>query len=117
MISEAELALIRTEQEKFMPNTVIVQRRMYTGDDDFNYQNVTLDQKCRITAGIGRWALIADRFQGITPYTLTSPHSSSLEAGDRLIDAYGRVFEVRDVRSPGSYSTAIQALLDMVTDG
>lgn len=116
-ISENELALIRVEQEKFMPNTVLVQRRMFTGNDDFDYETLVLNQKCRIKPGIGRWALVADRYQGIVPFTVTLPVTADVQAGDRLIDAYGRLFEVRDTRTPASFATALQILCDMVTDG
>jgi hypothetical protein len=116
-VTEAELDSIREAQLDFMPDLSIIRRRSYVGDDEFATGNVALDVPCRVTPGYGTWRLVADRFQGITPFTLTFPYGTDIKAGDQVVDDEARTFEVRDVKSPNSYDTAIQVLADLVTDG
>lgn len=116
-VTDRELKALRKAQEAWMPNTVLIQRHKFVGDSQFVPQNVAVDVKCRITPGLGRWTVVADRFQGITPFTITMPWGTDVMDGDQIIDAYGRVFQVRDVSSPKDLATALRLLAGMVTDG
>lgn len=116
MITDRELKQLRKNQEDFMPNLVMVERPKWVGDNEFVPDNVG-EIKCRITAGWGRWAIVADRYQGITPYHITMPWNADVQPADSLIDAYGRAFQIRDMRSPSDYTTAKQVLAELVTDG
>jgi hypothetical protein len=116
-ITSLELDSIRSEQETFLPDLVIIRRRAYIGDDFFDFRNIATDVPCRLTPGLGFWRTVADKFQGITPYRATVAWTQDLKAGDTIIDAASRVYEVRDVQAPSSYQTAKQALCDLVTDG
>lgn len=116
MITDRELKALRKEQEKWMPNEVVITRPRYVGDQKFVPDNVGTS-RCRITPGLGRWAVVADRYQGITPFVMTFPYAADLMDGDTLVDAYGRTFLVRDVRAPKDFATAKQLLAEMVTDG
>jgi hypothetical protein len=117
-ISEEELNLFRVEQEKFLPQRVIIRRKFFAGGDAVEYEKQTIheDVPCRLTAGFGMWRVVADKFQGITPFTATLPYSQDVRAGDILVDESSRVFEVRDVQAPNSYQTAKRCLCDLVTD-
>lgn len=66
------------------------------------------------TPGFGFWRNVADRFQGITAYVWTFPVGTEIESGHRIVDARGRRFEVRDVRDPASFHTALQVLADHI---
>ena len=115
-ITDRELKSLRKAQEQFMPNEVVIERRQWVGDQEF-VPGAVGTTKCRITAGWGRWAVVADRYQGITPYTVTVPWDADIQPADSLIDAYGRAFQIRDMRSPTDYMTAKQLLAELVTDG
>lgn len=114
MITEKQLNTLRENQERLMPNKVTVKRRLNLGEDEGRYETVLEDQKCRYTPGFGYWRLVADRFQGITPFTLGFPYETDVRAGDHIIDEYAHNYEVRDVRDPASYHTAVQVLADQV---
>ena len=117
MITERELELLRAEQKKFMPNRCSVRRRSFVGGEESYVPSFVMeDQQCRLTPGFGIWRQIADRFQGITAYTVTLPYGSDIRAGDELIDEESRTYQVRDALSPKTYETAVRALLDLVTD-
>lgn len=117
-ITEGELELIRIEQEKFMPQRVIIRRRFFAGGDAVEYEKQTVheDVPCRLTSGFGMWRVVADRFQGITPFTAELPFGQDVKAGDILVDEDSRTFEVRDIMAPNSYQTAKRCLCDLVTD-
>jgi len=117
VITERELKLLRAEQEKFMPNRCTIRRRSYVGGEDEYVPSIIFEDKpCRLWPGFGIWRQTADRFQGITAYTVTLPYGSDIRAGDELIDEESRTYQVRDALSPKSYETAVRALLDLVTD-
>jgi len=116
-ITDRELKALRKEQEAWMPNSVLIQRHSYVGDEQFVLDTVGVDVKCRIHAGFGRWAVVADRYQGITPFTVTMPWDTDIQPGDVLYDAFGRAFQVRDVAWPQDMATAKRLLADMTTDG
>lgn len=115
-ITPQELDLIREAQQEFMPDAFIIRRRQYIGDDRFETETIAQDVPGRLTAGSGRWVDVADRFQGITPFTLTLYWDQDIKAGDQAVDAQGRVYEVRDVQAPGTLLTARRCLVDLVTD-
>jgi hypothetical protein len=116
MITQGEIDDIRQEQLKFMPDKVIIKRREFFGDTEHEYHPIDdKEYPARITAGYGTWRVVADRFQGITAFTITMAWDSPIQAGDLVVQG-GRAFEVRDVKAPGSYLTAKQCLCDLVTD-
>jgi hypothetical protein len=115
-ISEAELDKIREQQEVFMTSLVTVKRRKYLADNEFTPETIATKVNARITPGFGFWREVADRFQGITAYSLTFHWNQDIQAGDVIVDTSDRVFEVRDVRSPSTYHTARQALADRISE-
>jgi len=68
----------------------------------------------RITAGYGTFRDVADRFSGVTPYTITVPYDKDVRPGDRWVDEEGRVFNVLDVRTTGTWHTATVTLCDWI---
>lgn len=115
-ITQNELDDIRAVQLSFMPDAVTVKRRRWEDGENY-YDIVGTAITARIMPGFGFWRDVADRFQGITAYTVTVPWDTDVRAGDLILDAENRAYEVRDVRVPSSYQTAKQMLADGVTDG
>lgn len=116
MISQRELELIREHQEIFMPDKVTIRRVVFFGDNERAYETVANEVPARIIPGFGFWRQVADRYQGITAYTVTLPYDQEIQAGWIIIDAQSRSYEVRDSRAPSSYQTAKQVLVDRVSD-
>jgi hypothetical protein len=117
-VTQRELDSIRDAQLDFLPDTILqTKRKFYDGDNGFERQPYLSNIASRFTPGFGRWTIIADRFQGITAFTVTVPWDTDIIAGDELIDDESRTFEVRDSRSPSTYQTAKQLLVDLITDG
>ncbi len=118
MITEKELEVLREEQERFLPNVALqIKRKSYVGGAGiFMADPIAANVPCRLTPGYGVWRNVADRFQGITAFTLTMPYGTDIKAGDELIDEDSRTYQVRDTLAPKGYSTAVRALLDLVTD-
>lgn len=116
-ITDGEIASIREAQEEFMPDSGIIKRREFFGDQEQEYfpTDGVVRPAC-VTPGFGIWRLVADRFAGITAYTITMHWDVDIQAGDIFISD-NRVFEIRDVKSPESYVTAKQCLADLTTDG
>jgi hypothetical protein len=113
LISEQHLSFLRANQEKLMPDTVDQKRRVLTGTE-IVLRPWRENLRCRKAAGYGFWRLSADRFQGITPYTFTFPYGTDVRASDVLVDEDSHSYEVRDVRSPHSYQTAVVVLTDQM---
>jgi hypothetical protein len=114
-VTPNELELIRVEREKFMQDQVIIKRREFLGDTENEY--VPIDDELypvTITPGYGLWRTVADRFQGITAFTVVLPWDTDVQAGDILVQGV-RVFEVRDIRSPSTFLTAKLCLCDQTT--
>ena len=107
---------IRDRQEEYMPQLIVIRRRVPIGGGEWGYNIVAEEVKARLIPGFGPFAVVADRFQGITPFRLTVPWDTPLVTADEVIDEMSLVFQVRDVRKPSSYLTAIQALCDLVND-
>ena len=116
MITPRELELIREHQAIFMPNTISIRRPIFFGDSEREWETVYTGVSARITPGFGFWRDVADRFQGVTAYTVTVPWDTDVQAGWVLIDSSSRAYEVRDVRAPSTYQTAKQMLVDRVSD-
>ena len=116
MITERELEQMRKEQEKFMPDKVIIKERKFFGDTESDYYAIDDEfHPCRIIPGFGVWRTVADRFQGITAYVLTFTWDELVRPG--YIAVHGStVYEIRDVKTDSSYQTALQALCDRTTE-
>ena len=115
MITEKELELLRAEQNKLLPETGDIKRRNFQNGLQGDFEFWSRNNPCRLTPGFGVWRESADRFQGITAFTLTLPWGTDIKAGDKIIVG-SRTFEVRDALIPKSYDTAVRVLLDLVTD-
>lgn len=115
-ITARELDVIREHQAVFMPDLISIRRPVFLGDNEREWETVYSSVSARITPGFGFWRDVADRFQGITAYTVTVPWDQDVQAGWVLIDASSRAYEVRDVRAPSSFHTAKQMLVDRVSD-
>lgn len=113
-ITEGELESIRTEQEKFMPETVDIVKDVVIAPGNIATKTMVEATPAACTPGFGFWRNVADRFQGITAYTWTFPYGTEIESGHRIVDSEGRRFEVRDVRAPSSFHTAVQVLADHI---
>jgi hypothetical protein len=118
MISEEELDLLRAEQLKYLPGTEgVIKRVSYLGGDQLSAPDtIASGLSYRLLPGFGLWREVADRFQGVTAFTITLPYGTDLKASDIFIDDGSLTFQVRDVLAPKGYSTAVRALLDLVTD-
>lgn len=116
MITPGELESLRAAQKDFLPDLVTVQKRSFVGgEEQYAYDTVASDVACRLTPGFGVWKLVADRYQGVTAYTVTFAYGQELSSAYRLIDATSHTYEVREVMIPKSYATAVRALLDLVS--
>ena len=115
-ITEKELTNLREEQELFMPDIVTIKRQAYAGDDEWEQDTIAANVPARIVPGYGFWRSVADRFQGITAYTITLPWDQDIQSGDVLVTSATKAFEVRAVRAPSTYQTAKQVLVDGASD-
>jgi hypothetical protein len=115
-ITEKELETIRENQEVFMPQRAIIQRKRTLAKGEFGWRNVDIDVRARCTAGFGRFSIIADRYSGIIPCVWSFPAQTDIEVADRIIDENSIIYEVREIRRPKSYLTATQVLADRVND-
>jgi len=115
-ITSRELESMREHQEVFMPDLISIRRPVFFGDNEREWETVYQNVPARVTPGFGFWRAVADRFQGITAYTVTVPWDQEVQAGWVLIDAASRAYEVRDVRAPSTFPTARQLLVDRVSD-
>lgn len=118
-ITEKEIDDIRTAQEVFIQSEGILRRREFIPPDDYDhYKTVGENIPVRVSAGFGTFRDIADRYQGITPFTLTFSWDQDVRADDQMLLTDGRVFHIRDTKVSGRYiHTATQCLADLVTDG
>lgn len=116
-ITDRELRAIREAQEEFMQDTAQIWRRVVI-DGAGEYGQIGSDTKCRITPGfMNLWREAGDRYQGLTAYSMTFPVGTDVKDGDKVYDAYGREFLVRDVKAVSTYHTALQVLAEMVDNG
>lgn len=115
-IPEFVLTRIRGQQLQFMPQLVVIRRWVGIGGGERDRKIVASDVPARFTPGAGRFGDVADRLQGITPFTVTVPWDSDVLPGDEVVDEFSRTFHVRAVHKPSSYLTAIQMLTDLVND-
>ena len=85
---------LRAKHLRMMGNLVGLKRQepFAPGVEDDGY--VARDVPARITAGYGTFRDVADRFGGVTPYTVTVPYDQDVRPGDRWIDEDGNVFNV-----------------------
>lgn len=113
-ITLEELSAIREEQTVYMPSRGRIERKQAIGGGNFSWGKVQDVERCRITAGAGNFRIVADRYAGINPVTITFPYDTDVKAGDRFIDEGSRIYEVRETRSKRSYLTAIQCLTDFM---
>jgi len=113
-ITERELESIRAEQLKFMPTPLQVYRKL-SNDTDSEFVKYGPEVNGRLTPNLGSlWRGVADRYEGLTMFSLTGPLDWDIKAGDQVYDAYGRVYVVRDVKDPATYHTALQCLAEQV---
>jgi hypothetical protein len=114
-ITDKEINSIRKAQEEFLPERVIIRRKHWVGGDkDYEAQNLAVDVPARLTPGFGFWRQVADRFEGITPFTITVAWDQDIHPGDTVVDANANTYEIRAVQAPESYLTAIQTLGDLI---
>jgi len=115
-ITDRELRAIREAQEEFMQGEAEIWRRVII-DGAGEYGKIGDTVKCRITPGfMNLWREAADRYQGLTAYAITFPLGTDVKDGDKVYDAYGREFLVRDVKAVSTYHTALQVLGEMVNN-
>lgn len=114
MIPERVLTNIRGYQLRYMPQLVTIRRWVGIGGGERGQKIVATDVPCRFTAGAGRFGDVADRLQGITPFTITVPWNADVVVGDEIVDENSLTFQIRAVHRPKSYLTAIQMLGDLV---
>lgn len=117
-ITDGEIDKLRDEQDKYLPDSVTIRRRVYvggeTGAEDFTTQNLATDVAARIRAGFGAFRTVSDRFQAITAYTISFTWDQDVRVGDQIVDADSVVYEVRDVRDQSSYHTLTTCLTDRI---
>lgn len=101
MISAAELASLRRESEKFLPDSCVIQRVTYTRETDGGQTEAWTDLAtvaCRV-APSGYQAsepVVADRPVQQATYIVTLPAETDVTARDR-ISWSGRTFQVVSV--------------------
>lgn len=115
-ITDRELRAIREEQQKFMPQRVLIRKNVNIGGGQRAPKTLASDVPARFKAGPGRFRIEADRMNIITPLVLSVPYGTDLKPGYEVVDENATVFYVRDVRTPSSLETAIQSLVEQVTD-
>jgi hypothetical protein len=107
-------ALKHKYQPGMMGNRISVRRQQPLApnveDDGYVLTNVL----ARITAGYGTFRDVADRFSGITPYTISCPLGTDIRPGDYIVDEEGVTYHVRDVRDHGTFEAVVNALCDWV---
>lgn len=118
-LTQRELDEMRAAQESFQDSKITIRRREFFPPDDYDHRTTAAEHvSARIHAGFGAFRNVADRFQGITPYTVTVPWDTDIREDDILIDEdNGSILHVRDIRKGNTYQTAIQVLTEQVTDG
>jgi hypothetical protein len=107
------LSNIRTEQERWMPNSAIRQRKVPISPDEEGTDTLP-GLKCRISAGFGTFRMVADKFQGITPYHFAFPWDSDVKVGDYLVDEQSNTYRVVSVKEDVSIQSALPVLTDRV---
>lgn len=114
-ITPGEIAAIREAQADFMPLELQVYRfQVHDGQGEPERWGPAV--MGRIASNMGSlWRSVADRYQGLTMYTVTGPYDWDVKEGDHVYDGFGRHFIVRDVRNPQTYHTAKQCLAEGVT--
>jgi hypothetical protein len=114
-VTARELKEMREAQEAFMPTSIRVYNKVSVGDGEYDYAP-DFTTKGRITTGFGIFRAVADRYQGVSYVTISVPWDTDVRAGQRLYDAYGRAFEVRDVKDANTFQTAKVCLCEGVED-
>lgn len=114
-ITEDELRSIRAAHEEFMPDTLRVYTKTSLGDGEWDYQP-DHETRGRISNVFGQWREVTDRQQGVTFAVIVVPWDQEVKAGDRIYSAYGRQFEVRDVKDAETFQTAKQCLCEGIED-
>lgn len=116
MLSNKELESIRASQREFLPEQVLLLRPEFIAPGEYADHILQEDVAARFTPGFGRFRQVADRYQAITPYQITFEHDIDVRVGDKIVNEDATIFEIREVRTPGSMITAVQALGDRVND-
>lgn len=114
MISEEELDAIRREQEKYLDSQVDTKRRHLLEGEGSEFAWHLRELPCRITPGVGVFREVAGQFAGITPVQLTFRYDTDVKVADQVIGPNSEIFEIRAVRSPKTYHTALQVLGDWI---
>lgn len=116
-VTEAELDLIRAEQEKFLDKKLTVKRDEFLGGSEGDFASDPVFARgvpCSIKEGFGFYRPVADRFQVTNPHIISFAWDQDIKAGDKLITEEGpeATFEVRDVPNVKSYNTLLRVLAD-----
>lgn len=115
-ITDSEIQSIREAQIGFMPTELQVYRKHTAGGDSEHVAHGPAVMG-RTTPNLGSlWRTAADQFVGLTMHSLTGPIGWDIRAGDQVVDVFGRMYLVRDVKNPSSYHTATQVLGEALFD-
>lgn len=113
VVSDLELAELKREREQYMDSLVDVKRDEVIAPNQEEPVIVASGVRAQITAGYGTFRDVADRFSGITPYTISCPYETDIRPGDWLIEG-DMVYNVKDVRRHGTFEIVVNALCDWV---
>lgn len=96
MTSTRDLAKIRAEREKLLPETVYVQRLTRTSDDAGGASeawSTVATVRGSLEQSKGNEQVLADRIGAVLTYTATLPYDTEILHGDRL-QVNGRQYQI-----------------------
>lgn len=113
-LTSSDLAMERASQDAWMPDTVLVKRRVQTantsGGYTFTWPATTHAYDGRLSAnGIPSEYLALARERGRMAWMVTLPHDADVLATDRL-SVGNRTLEVLGFHSGGSWITALRVV-------
>lgn len=113
-LTSSDLAMERASQETWMPDTVLVKRRVQTantsGGYTFTWPSTTHTYDGRLAAGgVPSEYLALARESGRMAWMVTLPHDADVLSTDRLFVG-SRTLEVLGFNSGGAYITALRVV-------
>lgn len=113
MLTDADLAMLRTIVRDFLPQEAEVQRPTATSDgrggQTLTFTTVKRRVPCRLAPSSGTEAVVAGRLTARESWTLTFLHDSDIRPQDRVVVG-GHTFEVLAVLNAHAWTVATRVL-------
>jgi hypothetical protein len=107
--------ITREYQLRYMTDSVVI-LRPFKNTVDTTPGVLASNVACRLTPGAGRYQVIADRFDAITPWTLTFPWDTDIQVGDTVIAGDDNTYQVRWADDADkTLRAAVRVLADRIT--